>query len=198
LLAGWGEDRRLALHGSTNKEKEKRELTDSFLNRRRGSVKPLPAEVHWPWDPVSPSAIYTGTFWWQQQHSLRRSMLDSLRSRSQSQSLDPFELPPKCSIKWKLPRASRSRAYAIAEWLLEPRKAGVEGICNAKGENMYEYESDWSHGGCLISQCMHSEGGRYRSLCGFSNTTKIISYPTMASTAMVAGCCRPTSPKRVI
>jgi hypothetical protein len=43
LLAGWGEDRRLALHGSTNKEKEKRELTDSFLNRRRGSVKPLPA-----------------------------------------------------------------------------------------------------------------------------------------------------------
>jgi hypothetical protein len=62
---------------------EKRVLTDSFLNRRRGictkygvSVKPLPAKFG---IAVSPSARYT---FWCQQHSLRRSMLDSLPSQS--------------------------------------------------------------------------------------------------------------------
>jgi hypothetical protein len=111
-----GEDRRLALHGSTNKEK--RVLTDSFLNRRRGictvlyevSVKPLPAKFG---IAVSPSARYT--FWWQQ-HSLRRSMLDSLPSQSldtAAQRLNQMAIAESQSVVRELMRPLLDRKRCI-------------------------------------------------------------------------------------
>jgi hypothetical protein len=99
---------------------------------------------------------------------------------------NPSILQPKCSIKWQLPRASRSRAYATdrcsigdaaSDVTTGAKEAGVKGVCNAKKTREEKmYESHWSHGGCLISLCMRSEG-RYRSLCGFQTPQKL--YPTL-------------------
>jgi hypothetical protein len=124
--------------------------------------------------PVSPSARYT-------------SAICSQNAQSNGNFREPVV---------------RSLTYAIADvatGALEPRKAGVKGICNAKRENMIctsvrvTLES-WrlSYVLCLISLqyvCTRRGGD-----AGFPKHHKNYILPYNASTAMVAACCRPTSP----
>jgi hypothetical protein len=146
---------------------------------------------------VSPSARYT---FWCQQHSLRRSMLDSLPSQSldtAAQRLKQMAIAESQSFESLCDRCSIGNAASdVATGAKEGRRQRI--LQCEKREYVRVTLESWRLSYIYLSLqyvCTHSEGGRGddRSLCGSQTPQKL--YPTYnASTAIVAACCRPTSP----
>lgn len=123
---------------------------------------------------MSPSARYT--FWWQQ-HSLRRSMLDSLPSHSletAAKMLNQMAIAESQSFESLRDRCSRGdAASAVTTGAKEGRRWG--NLQCEKSEDVRVTRESWRRS--YIS--MYALGGATQKSVRFPNTTKIISYPTM-------------------
>jgi hypothetical protein len=190
VVRGMGEDRRLAVDGSTNKEK--RELTDSssFLNRRRAFVKPLPAKGLGVGSPLCKiyffvaaalPATISARFSAAQSLDTAAKMLNQM-AIAESQSFE--SLRDRCSIG-----DAASDATTGAKESRRQRNLQCE-----KREDVRVTLESWR----LSYISMYALGGAIQKSVRVPNTTKNYILPYDASTAMVAACCRPTSPKRVI